>query len=91
MLRRRWAICAGRRRSRRRNGRACATPRKYGARCVQGHFFADMVFQDSGPSEDCLFLNVYTPADAKPKSKLPVMFWIHGGGYVAADQLRAAP
>ena len=40
-----------------------------------------MVFQDAGPSEDCLFLNVYTPADAKDKSKLPVMFWIHGGGY----------
>ncbi len=43
--------------------------------------FDDMVFQDAGPSEDCLFLNVYTPADAKDKSKLPVMFWIHGGGY----------
>ena len=40
-----------------------------------------MVFQDSGPSEDCLFLNVYVPADATDKSKLPVMFWIHGGGY----------
>ncbi len=40
-----------------------------------------MVFQDAGPSEDCLFLNVYTPADAKKDSKLPVMFWIHGGGY----------
>ena len=40
-----------------------------------------MIFQDRGPSEDCLFLNVYAPADAKDKSKLPVMFWIHGGGY----------
>jgi para-nitrobenzyl esterase len=40
-----------------------------------------MVFQDRGPSEDCLFLNVFTPAAAKPGSKLPVMFWIHGGGY----------
>jgi len=28
--------------------------------------------------EDCLFLNVYAPANAK---KLPVFFWIHGGGY----------
>ena len=46
-----------------------------------------MVFQDAGPSEDCLFLNVYTPADAKEKSKLPVMFWIHGGGYSAAAVL----
>jgi para-nitrobenzyl esterase len=40
-----------------------------------------MVFQGPAPSEDCLFLNVYAPADATDKSKLPVMFWIHGGGY----------
>jgi para-nitrobenzyl esterase len=54
---------------------------KFGARCAQGRDFDDMVFQDAGPSEDCLFLNVYAPADATSKSKLPVMFWIHGGGY----------
>ena len=54
---------------------------KYGAHCAQGRVFADMVFEDSGPSEDCLYLNVYAPTDAKEKSKLPVMFWIHGGGY----------
>jgi para-nitrobenzyl esterase len=29
--------------------------------------------------EDCLYLNVWTP-DASPREKLPVMFWIHGGG-----------
>ena len=54
---------------------------KFGAHCAQNHVFDDMVFQDSGGSEDCLFLNVYTPADATDKSKLPVMYWIHGGGY----------
>jgi len=54
---------------------------KYGAHCAQGKVFEDMIFQDNGDSEDCLFLNVYAPADAKDKSKLPVMFWIHGGGY----------
>jgi para-nitrobenzyl esterase len=53
----------------------------YGARCAQNHVFDDMIFQDAGPSEDCLFLNVYTPAHAKANGKLPVMFWIHGGGY----------
>lgn len=53
----------------------------YGARCAQNDAFPDMIFQDSGPSEDCLFLNVFVPSDAKPKSKLPVMLWIHGGGY----------
>lgn len=53
----------------------------YGAHCAQARVFDDMVFEDSGPSEDCLFLNVYVPADAAKNAKLPVMFWIHGGGY----------
>lgn len=54
---------------------------KYGSRCAQHNVFSDMVFQDAAPSEDCLYLNVFTPAGAKDKSKLSVMFWIHGGGY----------
>jgi len=31
--------------------------------------------------EDCLFLNIWTPKGAKSGSKLPVIFYIHGGGY----------
>ena len=31
-------------------------------------------------SENCLSLNVFTPAAATPTAKLPVFFWIHGGG-----------
>jgi para-nitrobenzyl esterase len=53
----------------------------FGAHCAQNHVFDDMIFQDAGASEDCLYLNVYTPASAKANSRLPVMFWIHGGGY----------
>ncbi len=30
--------------------------------------------------EDCLYLNIWAPANANSKTKLPVFFWIHGGG-----------
>jgi para-nitrobenzyl esterase len=56
---------------------------KFGARCEQWHIWDDYIFQDAGPSEDCLFLNIYAPAKAKPSAKLPVMVWIHGGGFIA--------
>jgi para-nitrobenzyl esterase len=55
----------------------------FGARCEQWHIWNDYVFLDSGPSEDCLFLNVYAPAASSANSKLPVMVWIHGGGFAA--------
>jgi para-nitrobenzyl esterase len=32
-------------------------------------------------SEDCLYLNVWKPAGAKPGDKLPVVFYIHGGAF----------
>lgn len=53
--------------------------KSFGYRCVQGSVFRDMMFHDPGQSEDCLTLNVWTPA-ASASAKLPVMVWIYGGG-----------
>ena len=54
----------------------------FGARCMQAKIFDDMIFRDPGPSENCLTVNVWTSTLSKT-AKLPVMFWIHGGGFAA--------
>ena len=54
----------------------------FGSHCMQPTLNADMIFRDPGISEDCLTLNVWTPATSKA-GKLPVMVWVFGGGYVA--------
>ena len=55
----------------------------FGARCMQPQLYSDMFFRGPGQSEDCLTLNVWTPATAG--KKLPVMLWIYGGGFTTGS------
>jgi para-nitrobenzyl esterase len=54
----------------------------FGPRCVQPSRRENSIsyFGPEAESEDCLFLNVWTPALGADQ-KLPVMVWIHGGAF----------
>ena len=59
----------------------------YKPSCVQTSDFTPEIHAQS---EDCLYLNVFTPPRADATSRLPVLFWVHGGAYVSggADESR---
>lgn len=62
---------------------------KFGPRAMQRAIFGDMGFRSDGMSEDCLYLNVWTPAKSateNPGGKpLPVLVYFYGGGFMAGD------
>jgi para-nitrobenzyl esterase len=49
----------------------------FGAPCLQ----PSRLPAAKAPSEDCLTLNVWRPAAARPGARLPVMVWIYGGAF----------
>jgi len=53
---------------------------EFGADCMQGRFGPAV----RAPSEDCLYLNVWRPADPAV-GNLPVMVWIYGGGFTGGS------
>jgi para-nitrobenzyl esterase len=61
----------------------------FGAQCMQRRIYSDMVFRAPGMSEDCLFLNVWTPAaehaEGAGAKLLPVLVYFYGGGFSAGD------
>jgi len=56
----------------------------FGPRAMQRSVFSDMVFRSDGVSEDCLYLNVWTPAKSD-RERLPVLVYFYGGGLTAGD------
>ena len=61
---------------------------RFANQCMQGRPFSDMKFRNAGVSEDCLYLNVWTPAvtgAAATNAGLPVLVYFYGGGFVAGD------
>ena len=58
---------------------------QFGASCAQAGWGAAPGTIAQGSSEDCLYLNVWKPAGAKANAKLPVMVWIHGGGFTGGS------
>jgi para-nitrobenzyl esterase len=57
---------------------------RFGDRCMQPRLWDDLLYR-SGMSENCLVLNVWTPARLKRGEKLPVLVYIYGGGFLAGD------
>jgi para-nitrobenzyl esterase len=56
----------------------------FGNKGMQKPIFGDMGFRADSTSEDCLYLNVWTPARSS-KAKLPVLVYFYGGGLMAGD------
>jgi para-nitrobenzyl esterase len=56
----------------------------FSARPMQLPIYSDMNFRSDAVSEDCLYLNIWTPAKTG-KEDLPVLVYFYGGGLMAGD------
>lgn len=56
----------------------------FGPAAMQRAIWSDMILRSMGTSEDCLYLNIWTPAKSSAE-KLPVLVYFYGGGFIAGD------
>src|SRR5689334_13329816 len=66
------------------NWKGVLSTKDFGPRPVQAIVFGDMNSRSDGLSEDCLYLDVWTPAK-RNTTGLPVLVYFYGGGFVAGD------
>jgi para-nitrobenzyl esterase len=67
-----------------KNWSGVRTALQFGNNCMQRPIYGNMGFRGPGMSEDCLYLNVWTPANFASQ-KLPVLVYFFGGGLQAGD------
>lgn len=66
------------------NWQGVRSAKLFGPRCMQLPIFGDMEFRSDGVSEDCLYLNVWSPT-LDENANLPVLVYFYGGGFMAGD------
>jgi para-nitrobenzyl esterase len=70
-----------------RHWRGVRSALEFSAGCMQaprgawGPYTHEFVDQAKAPSEDCLYLNVWTPASERGAAP-PILLWIHGGAFI---------
>lgn len=62
---------------------------QYGSDCAQPPSPHGAALLQTAPAEDCLFLNVWKPLSTNVGDKLPVIVWVHGGGFVYGGTSKA--
>ncbi|CAB9527673.1 Liver carboxylesterase 1 [Seminavis robusta] len=57
--------------------------KEYGSNCHQAYpGLPEFLYQPRQEAEECLYLNIWRPSNISLEEPLPIMVWIHGGGFM---------